>query len=387
MKKIAIVTNKMNMGGCEKALISMLKNLEYNLYNITLFVREKGGILQGELPDYIKIKEIQLGQENINEIISYYYKNKKYEVLPQILYYRLIMKFSKKLYYPMYVNMLPKVQEEFDLAISYFFPGEFVDWYVLNNISASKKVVWIHSDIKKIDSIKNKTWKEMYKKYDHIVCVSNDVKEGFISYMPEGKNKLSVIYNCLNEKEILEKGNEKINFDGSFKGIKILTIGRLSKEKGQLQIPYILDKLLKNNVNAKWYCIGDGDLKQELQSEIKKYKLEERLILLGAKVNPYPYLKRCDIYVQPSIYEGYCISLAEAKIFNIPIVTTDFAGAREQIDNYETGIIVNANKDEIYDGLIKLINDDDLKIKFRTNLIYENINKNTKKFDILAKLT
>lgn len=386
-KKIAIITNKMEMGGCEKALISMLKEIDFDLYDITLYVRESGGVLQQHLPRQIKVKEIVCGHSNINNIIRYYFINRRYWNIIKAIYYRIKLKIStKKEYYLNYVKMLPNIEEKYDLAISYFFPGEFAEWYVINNINAIKKCVWIHSDIEKIETVQNKKWKKMYMNYDKIICISQKVKDGFLRYSPECCGKLEVIYNFLNKEEIIKKSSENKKLDENYSGIKLLTVGRLSKEKGQLQIPYIVNRLLKDNIDIKWYCIGDGSLKNELKDEIKKYNVQEKVILLGPQINPYPLIKDCDIYIQPSIYEGYCISLAEAKILNKPIITTNFAGADEQIVNYKNGIITEINKDKLYMSIKQLILQKDMQQVFKHALRKEYENVVDYKIDIFQKL-
>ena len=162
-------------------------------------------------------------------------------------------------------------------------------------------------------------------------------------------------------------------FDNEFNGLKILTVGRLSIEKGQNLISSILDKLIKLGKNVKWYCIGYGDLKNELELEIQKYGLEEKLVLLGSKSNPYGYIRDCDIYVQPSQNECYCTTVTEAKCFNRPMVITNVNCSKEQIKNNYNGLIVDIDEQSILEGIIKLIDKKEIRDKFINNLSKENI--------------
>ena len=139
-----------------------------------------------------------------------------------------------------------------------------------------------------------------------------------------------------------------MGYTDNYSGIRILTVARLTKEKGISMIPQILIKLLKLNLSIRWYIIGDGEERINLENEIDKYNLHEYLILQGTIMNPYPYMKQCDIYVQPSYHEGYRITIAEAKVFNKIIISTDTIGAKEQIVDGENGIIVKAEIDQLF---------------------------------------
>lgn len=189
------------------------------------------------------------------------------------------------------------------------------------------------------------------------------------------KDKTDVIYNIINNEQIYNWADEYKAFEDNFDGIRILTVGRLTKQKRTDIIPKIIYTILENRFNIRWYVVGDGEERENIINEIKVLGLEERLILVGTKNNPYPYFKECDIYVQPSRHEGYCLTLAEAKRFNKPIVTTNFVGAVEQIKNNETGLIVRFDEREIEESIIKIIEDDKLRDKFILNLNkYKDIN-------------
>jgi glycosyltransferase involved in cell wall biosynthesis len=118
--------------------------------------------------------------------------------------------------------------------------------------------------------------------------------------------------------------------------------------------------------------LGEGPSRKEYEKLIKEDNIQNKFILLGSDPNPYPYIDQCDIYVQPSRHEGYCLTLAEAKCLNKPIVTTNFTGAEEQIINENTGLIVNINEFEIYNAVKKLIINRDLCMKLSKNLTEEN---------------
>jgi glycosyltransferase involved in cell wall biosynthesis len=369
MKKIVIVTRRMIIGGIEKALISMLKSIPKDKYNVTVLVMGTGGELEDEIPDYVRV-ECLYGNENTTiEKIWNCTKNGRYIRAFKIGWYTLLAKmtknvFNQELYHS---KMIPIIESEYDLAIAFHVPASFPVVFVMENIKAKSKIAWIHADVSQFVR-ELKPYKEYYEKYDKIFCVSEFAMNNFNDLYPNLKEKTSVFYNILDKKQMVKMAEKDEGFNDQFNGIRILTVGRITKEKGHDIIPGILIKLRAEGISVRWYCIGDGGSRPELENLIKQYGLEEHLILIGEKRNPYTYIRQCDIYVQPSRHEGYCISLAEARAFNKPIVTTDFVGAREQIENEQNGLIVNFDEKEMFTAVKTLISNQNLCAKFAKNL-------------------
>lgn len=137
--------------------------------------------------------------------------------------------------------------------------------------------------------------------------------------------------------------------------IIIMTLGRIEKEKGQDIIPEVAQSLKEKGIIFKWYLIGDGTQKKVIEEDVNKRGLSENVIFLGTKSNPYPYLRQADIYVQTSVHEGFCITLAEAKIFDNAIISTDFTGAAEQLNGRKNSYVVKRNKDEIINSFMNFL--------------------------------
>lgn len=377
MKKILFMCINMNIGGTEKALLTMLNEMDSNKYDITLLMLEQYGGFLSEIPNFVKIEYIN-DYKNIKSFIKdppklllkRLIKGKKYINGISMISIYTISKLTRNMnyYYKYILRSVKKLDEEYDLAVAYAGPMDFITYFILNKIEAKKKAQWIHFDVTKI-GFNIKFAEKNYKKFDKIFVVSEEAKEKLQKYIPELEEKTEVFTNIVNYKEIKRKSNEFKAFNDKVDDIKLLTVGRLTKQKGQDMIPRILKRLINDGYNIRWYCIGEGYLKDELNKKIKENELENRLILLGKKLNPYPYFKECDVYVQPSRYEGFCITLAEAKIFRKPIIITDFVGS-EQIKNNETGIIVRCNEDDIYNSIKSIINNKDT-----SNLFIENLGK------------
>lgn len=380
-KKLLFMIINMNIGGTEKALLSTLQAIDKNKNDVTILMMENYGGFLNDIPDWVTIEYVKK------------YKNMKF-ILNNPLHITAINFLKKgrllKFIYMVYQYIIYKVMREqsslfkyilknyktldveYDIAIAYAGPMDFISYFILNKVKSKKKIQWIHFDVTKIGFNINFASK-WYSKFDRIFVVSKEGKEKLDSIIPSIKDKTEVFCNIVC-RQTIEKMAEKDNvFEDDFDGIRIVTVGRLTREKGHdITIP-ILDKLIRDGYKIRWYCIGEGNRRTEYEKLIEKYNLKENYILLGAKSNPYPYIKKCDIYVQPSIHEGYCISLAEARCLNKPIVATDFAGANEQLKHGKTGMIVKRNEKEIYESIKRLIDDDSLRQSIIENLKQEII--------------
>jgi glycosyltransferase involved in cell wall biosynthesis len=390
MKKILFMVINMNVGGTEKALLNMINELPREEYDITiLMLEEYGGFLEF-IPDWVKIEYFH-NYKNIKSIlnnpplITIINLLKKGRFIRAIifLYFYLVYKLTKDRtsFFKYILREYPVIDKNYDLAVAYAGPMEFISYYVVYKIKSRKKVQWIHFDISQIGlNIKFAT--KIFNKFEQIFAVSEQGKNKLLSLIPNLSNKTKVFTNIVSSNYIVKMAEEGRGFQDDFRGVRILTVGRLSKEKGQdLTIP-VLAKLKGEGYNVRWYCIGEGTARSEYEELINKHGIVEDFILMGSHLNPYPYMKQCDIYVQPSRHEGYCITLAEARCFSNPIVSTSFAGAREQLINEKTGLIVNCSADDIYMAVKRLLDDGSISCYIRENLQNEFVD-NTKDIEKL----
>lgn len=355
MKRVMFVIGSFHYGGVGKVLYDLVRLINSEEYEITIYSIYNKGAYKNLIPENIKFKYI-LDTEN-----------KFKEKLFNFMIYRFPNKFFYKLF----------IKDKYDVEIAFMenYPTKIV---ACSPNKKSKKIAWVHTDLIKnmySDSIYNSIddHKKAYERFDDIICVSKASQASFEKKF-NIKGNVHTIYNPIKYEEIIKKSNE-LGFNDKYSGIRILTVGRLSKEKGQDMIISVASSLKNKNYDFKWYLIGDGNIKEDLQNEILEKKLNNNVILLGEKENPYPYIKQCDIYVQASRYEGYCMALKEAIIFKKPIVTTNFSGAIEQLENGKTGLIVDVNEEKILEAVCELIKNREL----RKNIVY---NLETRKFNI-----
>lgn len=394
MKKILFMVSSMNIGGVEKSLISLLSVIPKDKYEITVLTLEKKGGFLEYIPDWVKVEEASWFKEikpiimqPPQQTIKNYFNNNEYMKIPGFVGAYLIDKHFKNryMYYKNILNSIPNNKKEYDVAIAYAGPTEIIDAYIAHKVNAKKRIAWVHFDVSKHYVNKN-LYNELYKRFNKIFVVSKEAKVKLDKEITGIEKKTEEFSNIISKNIIMEMSEEKIEFDNDFKGIKIMTVGRLSKEKGQDLGIRVLQRLKHYGYNVKWYCVGDGNARSEYENLIKKYGLENDFILLGAKANPYPYIKNSDIYVQTSIHEGYCITLAEAKSLYKPIVTTDFTGAYEQITNNETGFIVKWNEADMCTRIKELIDNKSYMQKFEKNLMnraLENVSEANKFYNYI----
>ena len=380
-KKILFMVSSMNIGGVEKSLLSLLAVIPKEKYEITILTLDKKGGFLEYIPNNVKLIEAEwfkyikpIIMDSPQNIIKRYIKNYEFlKILSFIYSYFKTKKTNDRyIYYKHVLKSIPECKEKYDVAIAYAGPTEIIDAYISHKVKAEKKIAWVHFDISK-HKINKKLYNNLYERFDKIFAVSNECKKKLDEIIPAVRNKSEVLFNIVSEDLINEMSESYVDFDDNYKGIKIITVGRLSKEKGQDLAIKALDKLKKDRYDVKWYCIGEGNSRREFEQLIKEYNLENNFLLLGSTSNPYPYIKNADIYVQTSRHEGYCLTLAEAKALNKPIVTTNFIGAYEQIENNENGIIVSCNEDDLAGAIRKLIDEKEICSKFSNKLRKEKI--------------
>lgn len=361
-KKILYMVISMNVGGVEKALLNMLKTLSPDENQVrVLMLEKKGGFLEA-LPKWVEVDYLPYYSE-VKELFNLPPKQVVLKLLKEgkifkaiyflYIFIRCKLAGDRELLLKALFSNYPDYREEYDEAIAYAGPMALIDYFIINKVKARKKIAWIHFDITTIGMDRNLS-KKLYEKFDEIRVVSQDAMKKFIDIFPVVKSKVKVSYNVILKDEILKLGEEK-GFEDDYNGLRLLTVGRISREKGQDLAIGALKKLVDSGIEAKLYLVGSGGFQKECEDLAKNLGIGDRVVFLGTKINPYPYMKECDIYIQPSRYEGYCITLAEALVFGKSIVATKFTGALEQLRGIENSYISDYSEDDIVKGIKNLI--------------------------------
>ncbi|MBE6568740.1 MAG: glycosyltransferase [Ruminococcaceae bacterium] len=381
-RKIAFVMGPLIVGGVEKAIIELLQHIDYSRYDVTLYLENDSGAWKNRINSNTKIEYWNMISTK-KLILTQLQKLKLFSVA-----YGVFFRIMARLNYSNYLlngyysqKCLPNLcDESFDCVIAYQAYNPLVVSVALNRLRSKKKIAWIHGEWD-YTGRNAQLFTRLFEKFSDIICVSHSIKNYFNTYYLR-HNNTHVIYNLLDKLSIKTKSMESHNVM-KYGQQNIVTVGRLANKKGQQMIPATARMLVDAGYDIYWYLIGDGPLREEIEREIEKHNVSNHVILLGTKNNPYPYIKNCDIYVQPSFSEGYCTTTIEAKILQKPIVTTDAPGMCEQFVSGENGLIVDTMTPEaLFEGIKTLLAHPEIRQKFVENLKNEEYN-NTKELQKL----
>lgn len=350
-KKILIVSHAMELGGVERSLIGLLESIDYSRIDVDLFLLRHEGELLLSIPDKVhllpQVKEYTVLARPMIQIL----KEGHFLLGAARMYAKLkAAKFNKKNHYnnsdveleyshKCTYKLMPDIQPNtvYDLAVSFLTPH----YIVMNKVRATKKAAWIHTDYSKIE-IDVQSEQCMWRAYDYIISISQAVTEAFVNRFPELIKKIVLIKNIL-PKELVEKQamEFEVNKEMPEGNVRLLSIGRFCTPKNFDSIPEICSRILEMGINIKWYIIGYGPDEELIKKGIAQYHVEDSVILLGKKKNPYPYIKACELYIQPSRYEGNSVTVREAQMLRKPVVITNYSTAGSQIEDKVDGLITD----------------------------------------------
>lgn len=381
-KKIIFVISRMAIGGSQKSLVNALCSLDYDRYDVTLYVRENKTELISELPSAVKVIV------NTNK--------RRYEHTP----YTLFLYFLTRLFGLIGKNDLANqldtqsrnyivkrktiyekkhykeiLNQKYDIAISYL--QGYTCKFTYDCVTADRMICFFHNSTDALPDIH----KEYLKRFNNIVVISEETKVFLSKRYPEINDHILVIKNLINIEDIIEKSKKKtINREN---GITYLcTCGRMSPEKGYHLAVDAAALLQKQNYNFRWYFVGDGPEMSKLKKEAGEHNLSENILFLGSQENPYPWIAQCDIYIQPSYEEAQGLTMMEAQILHKPVVSTRTVGAKTIIFDYKTGILCDINVEALCDSIARLIDDKALCNQLTENtkqIDYQSYNQQTKK--------
>lgn len=348
----------------------MLNSLDYKQYKVDLLLFSPKGLYLQLVPKEVKVlnfehyirKELKWLFTNLFAKIGLFVSVRNPYKKGHMHNAQINWKWSSKL-----INCL---SNKYDVAIAYS-QGK-PTYFVAEKVEANKKMCWVNTDYK-LAGYNGNFDQKYYNQYDQIIAVSEYNRSVLINEIKQIEQKTSVIYDILSTNLIHSLSQEKGGFQDGFKGVRILTIGRLVDAKGYDLAIGACYKLKQEGYNFRWYAIGEGNQKSKFEEMVYKYGLEENFVFLGTHHNPYTYLKQCDIYVQPSRFEGYGLAIAEARTLHKPIVVTNFPVVYNQIRDRENGLIVSMHSDNIYKAIKEIIDNSELRAYISNNLVKEDV--------------
>jgi glycosyltransferase involved in cell wall biosynthesis len=378
-KDILFIMNNLHCGGAEKSLVSLLQIIDYSKYNIDLLLFKKEGVFLDKLPKEVTVLEAPIEYSyfdmSIKSAIYQCFKKGRFDIILNRILAVSVLKTEKnpavreQKMWKFLSPCLSVLEKKYDVAIGYL--EKTPNYFCVDKTKAAKKIAWIHTNYSNM-GMQPKYDIPYFKKCNTIVTISSECASDLHNRFPQFSEKIKVIQNIVSPSVIQlmakSKIDETINFENA-----IISVGRLSREKGADLAIEACNILKEKNIPFTWIFIGDGSQRNELETLVANYQLQNHVLFLGTKDNPYSYIKRASIYAQTSRFEGKSIALDEAKILQKPIVITNFSTATTQITHLQNGFIADMNPEAIVNGIIEVLQNKALQEVFQTNLSKEKL--------------
>jgi glycosyltransferase involved in cell wall biosynthesis len=379
-KKLLFVMPGLHAGGGEKSLVNLLGVIDRERYDVDVMLFHKTGIFLKMVPDYVKVMEISgdyriFSKGLMSSVVSFLLGFKWQLVTDRIAFAMKNKKISNKSAAEQFSwknagRAIPVADKEYDVAVGFLEKSSV--YYVVDKVRAKKKIGWIHTNYSS-SGMQSGFDAPYFKQLGHIVTVSDECAAALGQSFPALQQKIAVIHNIVSEKLVRKLADTGDAAGMNFPGTTILSVGRLSTEKGFDLAVDACEILVRNGVEVNWYVIGDGRERNALAQQIEDRGLQGKFHLLGAKENPYPYLKKASVYVQPSRYEGKSIAIDEAKMLHKPIVATRFTTVKDQISDGVNGLVAEMSPEGIANEIRKIVTDKSLAEKLSAALREEHI--------------
>lgn len=391
--QILIFSQGMELGGVERSLLGLLDAIDYDRCDVDLFLMRHSGELMPylnprvnllpEIPQYASLAvpmasllkkgqfPVLLGRLRGKYAARHFDKNQHSEK-PSIT----SLTYSHKYTLP---AMPPISDTTYDLAISFITPH----YFARERVKAKKYAAWIHTDYTAV-SFDREAELTMWSDYDAICAVSEQTAKGFQSVFPELADKVQIFENILPEELTSRQAQIPQTDMAAGDAFSLLSVGRFCDAKNFDNVPNICKKIVDQGLNVKWYLIGYGGDEPLIRQRITESGMQDRVMILGKKENPYPYIKACDLYVQPSRYEGKCVSVREAQLLHKPVVITKYASSASQLEDGIDGVIVPMDNDGCAAGIAALLKDPERMRKLSVNCAMRDYTNSTEVQKIYA---
>ena len=376
-KSILFVMNTLGLAGAETALIELLNKLE-DSYEVDIYVLMGQGELAAKLPPKVHLlnKRFNLCSVHSAKGRLYMMGTVTKALFNRATIFRLIpylcgnlwamlkrhrVQFDKLLWRALSDGSL-RIHKEYDLAVSFIEGG--AAYYVADHVKAKKKAGFIHIDYEQAGYTR-KLDRDCYLQFDALFPIAEEIKERFLQIYPECADKTYVFHNVINRDSIFYKASSGEGFTDGYQGVRILTVGRLTKQKAYPVAIEAMRLLKDSGCKARWYVLGEGEERHALEKLIAEDGLEKDFILMGAVENPFPYYKQTDLYVHATGYEGKSIAVQEAQVLGCAIIASDCTGNREQIIDGTDGVLCELSPQAVSDAVLMLLRDDGLRDRLR----------------------
>lgn len=381
MKTLALLLPAMRMGGAEKIALNFLPALCAH-YKVTVVLSKKEGELLSKLPPDIEVVEDRLLE--FREIFRADLKGFKIaKIFKDLVYYfRVKTKKNTDRDHRYIVGRTPALKRTFDVAICYVANVSTQIFSALDRTEADTKIAWIHGETTELKDAE--LYEGCYSEFDKIFAVSEMSRKHFAERFPSLDKKCAVYYNPIDRDSIIDGAAKAPDVEFNKDEINIVSVGRLTPEKGYDMIPEVAKILLERGHRVKFYIIGGGPMADSVMEKSTELGIRDAVVLLGVKTNPYPYMKASDIYIQPSYEEGYSTTICEAGTLGCAIVgTTTSGGIREQVEDEVSALLAEPTPESLAKKIEALINDPTLAEKLKENVLKKDFSNKDEIYKLL----
>jgi len=373
MKKILFVLQTLRSGGSVTSMLNLLSFLKERGVQADIFLLQREGVFLKRAESITKV----LPEERIiSSVLCPRHELKNRGVVAELIrvWFVLCCKMlgTSKAIELFYKASARTLSGKYDVVVAY---QESLTTEYTQYIKASKKIAWVHNDYCRFAGKKLvKQEQKLYDSYNEIVCVSQASRKSMTENLNISANHIHVIYNTIPKESIVQQSEEKIEPLIKRK-FTFISMGRFVEQKGFDRAVEVAFRLKKNNIDFIWYIIGNGVDFEQIEMKIINKQVEEHLILLGLRTNPFPYIKQADCFIMTSRYEAQPMVLNEALTLGIPVISTRFSSAIEVIDDGVNGLIVDNSEEGVYQGIKVYINDETLRKKISSGakkFMYDN---------------
>lgn len=353
-KKLLFINGHLNVGGVERSLVDLLRNIDYNKYDIDLLLLEDKGDYLSQIPKGVNIIFV-----DATKAYGPFLKSLILNLLAfrwSMILYRIVLFFSFKFWKKCLVvfRYILGLNSRYDVAIAYRTTGICMD-IAIYTVRSKKKMVWWHNGEINLNLSQIKSYNETLSFFDNVVTVSYACKRMLENTFTYPRHKIMVIPNMVDIKQIFKMAGN-ISPYTDIVSTRIVSVGRLCPEKHFEEVVIVVKKFLNDGLkDFHWYIIGDGDLRMKLEELIKEQEVGKYITLLGKKDNPYPWIKYADIYVHPSHVESQGLTILEAMSLDIPCVICCSAGPSEFVINGVNALMTESNSDSLYKGVLAMM--------------------------------
>lgn len=357
MKKILFVIDSLTCGGAEKSLVSLLPLLSREKYEISLWMLSPIGPFISlvpkdihiiEQPSYTRIEQLKLRMGRLF-----------FSLLIRVMKLLKIKEHGAETLWKCigWAYKIPK--GEWDAIFAY--QQGFPTYLVAEKFKSTKKFAWVNADIFAA-GYNTQFNTRFYHKFTRIVPVSSILKDLMVEKLLEFKDKYSVVYDILNPNVIRELSLEPVTTLRTEDDESVfVTVGRLVHPKGYDIAIQAASVLKQHGIKFHWYFVGEGPERTNIERWKKDFGVDEEVVLLGLQTNPYAYMAQADVYVQTSKFEGFGLTIGEAKILGKPIVSTNFDVVHNQLTHEQNGLIADMNGESVAENILRLLEDKELK--------------------------